>query len=173
MIKDYKRLLLTVYFPLFTGPKTPVYQEGGSQTCGEYSYDSFKFSCDRFETSVDNQMDASTLACIALKHNRCTETPKTILQNSTTSTEDIYSGYISTLRDEQMKSLFGVSKKVFNVLLGFIESHLKEPRKFTKSEKLGVTLMKLKLNISNEAIGHSNRDHATSSKRGRSEHFTT
>ena len=66
---------------MFTGPKTPDFEEAGSQTCGEYCHDSFKFSCTSFETSIDAQTDASTLACIALKHNRCTETHKIVLKN--------------------------------------------------------------------------------------------
>ena len=98
------------------------------------------------------KQDLSCQASIPLKTSQATQTDFDC-PNEVIYIDHPEVSFVQSLKDAQMRSLFGVSSKMFNLTLHLVKNKLKEPRKLSKAEKLAVCLMKMKLNISNEAIG--------------------
>lgn len=58
-----------------------------------------------------------------------------------------------SLKDNQVKILFGVTREQFNNLHAYIAADLRSSCNRTIRDALGIYLMKLRLNLSQEAIG--------------------
>ena len=150
--------ILCIHINYFSGPDiTSV--NNGTETDLYYDTNLLTLTVAMSESTESGKGNVSTQACIPSLRNEISQKPKIIvpqMKNASTSTDDLDQtwGYITipALRTEQKKALFGTSTEILDLLLFMIQDDLKEPKKKSKLDKLGVCLMKLKLNISDEAI---------------------